>query len=138
MKVFFDSSALVKRYVPEKGTETVLYLCEEAGELGLSVICYPEIISALSRLRRERKIEGPDYIAAKHGIAQDLQDATLCNISETTILQTVLLLEENTLRAMDAFHIASALEWKADLFVSSDTHQIKAAKKAGLTVRSVP
>jgi hypothetical protein len=39
---------------------------------------------------------------------------------------------------MDTFHISAALEWKADLFVSSDLHQIKAAKKAGLTVRSIP
>jgi uncharacterized protein len=138
VKVFFDSSALVKRYVPEKGSEAVLSLCEEATELGLSVICFPEIISALCRLRRERRIEGPQYIAAKQGIALDLRDAVLCNITETTVLQCILLLEENILRAMDAFHIAAALEWEADLFVSSDTHQIKAAKKAGLAVRAVP
>ena len=138
MKVFFDSSALVKRYVPEKGTDAVLSLCEEASELGLSVIYYPEIISALCRLRREKQIEGVQYVTAKQGIAQDLRDAALCNITETTVLQSILLLEENTLRAMDAFHIAAALEWEADLFVSSDLHQIKAAKKAGLTVRSVP
>jgi uncharacterized protein len=137
MKVFFDSSALAKRYVPEKGTEAVLALCEEASELGLSVICYPEIISALCRLRREKRIGGAQYVAAKQGIAEDLRDAALCNITETTVLQAILLLEENTLRAMDAFHVAAAVEWKADLFVSSDSHQIKAAKSAGLAVRSV-
>ena len=138
MKVFFDSSALVKRYVPEKGTEAVLSLCEEASELGLSVICYPEIISALCRLRQEKQIEGPQYVFAKQGIADDLRDAALCNITEMTVLQSILLLEENALRASDAFHIAAALEWNADLFVSSDINQIKAAKKAGLSVRSVP
>ena len=137
MKVFFDSSALVKRYVLEKGTETVLSICEEASELGLSVVCYPEIISALCRLRRESQIEGPQYVAAKQGIALDLRDVAVCNITEMTVLQSILLLEENTLRAMDAFHIAAALEWRADLFVSGDLHQIKAAKKAGLKVRSV-
>jgi uncharacterized protein len=138
VKIFFDSSALVKRYVPEKGTETVLSLCGEASELGLSVICFPEIISALSRLRREKRIDGTQYMSLKHGIAQDLQDAVLCNITESTVLHCVLLLEGNVLRAMDAFHIAAALEWKADLFVSSDAHQIKAAKKAGIKVRTVP
>jgi uncharacterized protein len=138
VRVFFDSSALVKRYIPEKGTDTVLSLCEEASELGLSVICFPEILSALCRLRREKRIDGPQYVSVKHGIAQDLQDARLCNITETAVLQCILLLEENTLRAMDAFHIAAALDWQADLFVSSDIHQIKAAKKAGLKVRAVP
>lgn len=138
MKVFFDSSALVKRYVPEKGTDAVLALCQEAGELGLSVICYPEIISALCRLRREKRIDGPGYVAAKQGIAEDLRDVVLCSITETTVLQAIFLLEANTLRAMDAFHIAAALEWEADLFVSSDLQQFKAARKAGLTVRSIP
>ncbi len=138
MKVFFDSSALVKRYVPEKGTDTVLLICEQASQLGISVICYPEIISALCRLRRDKQIDGSHYVTAKQGIAQDLRDATLCNITETTVLQAILLLEENTLRAMDSFHIAAALEWGADLFVSSDLHQSKAAKKAGLNVRTVP
>jgi predicted nucleic acid-binding protein len=138
VRVFFDSSALVKRYIPEKGTDAVLAICDEATALALSVICYPEIISALSRLRREKRLGSSQYVAAKHGIAEDLRDAVICGITEATVLQCILLLEENTLRALDAFHIASALEWQADLFVSSDARQIRAAKKAGLAVKSVP
>ena len=61
MKVFFDSSALVHRYVPERGTEAVLELCRQATELGVSVICLPEIISALNRLRREKKLGDAGY-----------------------------------------------------------------------------
>jgi len=137
VKVFFDSSSLVKRYVSEKGTDEVLDLCQQATELGLSVICYPEIISALCRLRRERKLDGPKYVKAKQAIAADLRDVELRNITEIGVLQSILLLEENTLRAMDAIHVAAALEWEADLFVSSDADQIKAAKKAGLRVKSV-
>jgi predicted nucleic acid-binding protein len=38
---------------------------------------------------------------------------------------------------MDALHIGCALEWEAELFVSSDKRQILAAKKAGLKVVSV-
>jgi predicted nucleic acid-binding protein len=138
VKVFFDSSALVKRYVSEKGTSVVLSLCESATELGISVICYPEIISALCRLRREGRMNGSQYIAAKQSIALDLRDASLCNISETTVLQSIQLLEDNVLRAMDAFHISAALEWNADVFASSDARQIAAAKKAGLKVQVVP
>lgn len=77
-------------------------------------------------------------MSAKRGIALDLRDAVFCDITETTVLQSILLLEENILRERDAFPIAAALEWQADLFVSGDLHQIKAAKKAGLAVRSIP
>jgi predicted nucleic acid-binding protein len=38
---------------------------------------------------------------------------------------------------MDALHVASALEWGADLFASSDRRQLAAAKKAGLRTKLV-
>jgi hypothetical protein len=33
---------------------------------------------------------------------------------------------------MDALHVACAIEWKADLFVTSDKRQLVAAQNAGL------
>ena len=38
MRVFFDSSAFVKRYVREAGTDAVLAWCDQASEMGLSAI----------------------------------------------------------------------------------------------------
>jgi predicted nucleic acid-binding protein len=61
MLAFFDSSALVKRYVAEEGTEAVISLCDRASEIGLSGIALPEIISAFCRLRREGKISDVQY-----------------------------------------------------------------------------
>jgi hypothetical protein len=37
-------------------------------------------------------------------------------------------------RALDTLHIAAALEWSADLFVSADDRQLHAAEQAGLAV----
>jgi predicted nucleic acid-binding protein len=47
------------------------------------------------------------------------------------------ILEDSPVRAADALHVACALEWKTELFVSSDKRQISAAKKAGLHTRLV-
>jgi predicted nucleic acid-binding protein len=49
VKTFFDSSAFAKRYIEESGSQNVDALCQEAGEVGLSVLCVPEIVSALNR-----------------------------------------------------------------------------------------
>ncbi len=46
-------------------------------------------------------------------------------------------LEISPVRAMDALHVACALEWGADVFASSDDRQLKAAKKAGLTTQPI-
>jgi len=42
------------------------------------------------------------------------------------------MLENNALRAMDSLHVACALEWNADLFVTSDKRQAAAAMRSGL------
>ncbi len=137
MKVFLDSSALAKRYIEEKGSDKVFTLLEASDELGVSIICLPEIISALNRIKKEKKITTAQYLTAKQAIVEDVRDASICNIAEGTVAKAVYLLEENVLRTMDAFHIASALEWKCDVFASADKQQIKAAKKAGLKVEDV-
>ena len=47
MKTYLDSSSFAKRFVDEAGSDAVEAICAEASELGLSVICVPEIVSAL-------------------------------------------------------------------------------------------
>ena len=49
MKVMLDSSALVKRYVAEKGSVQVQSILQDASELGLCILIVPEITSALNR-----------------------------------------------------------------------------------------
>ena len=63
---------------------------------------------------------------------EDVRDATVLQITPAVISHSVKLLENNVLRAMDSFHVACALEWQADLFVTSDRRQLVAAKNAGL------
>ena len=132
MKTLFDSSAFAKRYVEERGSQEVDDLCQAASSLGLSVICVPEIISALNRLVREKRISREDYLAAKVRLSEDVADAIIINLTAEVIARSTFLLETHPLRAMDALHVACALEWGAELFVSSDERQIRAAKKAGL------
>nr|VFJ68005.1 MAG: hypothetical protein BECKFW1821B_GA0114236_11385 [Candidatus Kentron sp. FW] len=61
MKVFFDSSAFVKRFIAEEGSEEVDACCQQASELGLAVICIPEIASALNRKVREDLLSKDNY-----------------------------------------------------------------------------
>ena len=64
-------------------------------------------------------------------------DTTIINLTPEVIAASTSLLEASPLRAMDALHIACALEWGAELFVSSDKRQVAAAKKTGLRTRRV-
>jgi predicted nucleic acid-binding protein len=132
MKIVLDSSAFAKRYIFEDGSETVEQLLQDASQLALCVILVPEIISGLNRRLREQVLSPYDYRHAKKQLLNDVHDAVLIQITPAVISRTVKLLENNVLRAMDALHVACALEWHAELFVSADKRQVEAAKNAGL------
>jgi hypothetical protein len=137
MRIFFDSSAFAKRYIEEPGSDKVEDLCVQATLLGVSSICLPEVISGLCRLSRDSILTRNQYEVTKRALLKDFEDITVCNITPAVIGQTIHILETNTLRTLDALHIGCALEWKAEVFVSSDLRQISAAKKIGLKVVKV-
>jgi predicted nucleic acid-binding protein len=86
---------------------------------------------------REQALSSYDYRKAKVGLAADIRDADVVNLLPAVIASCIVILESTPIRAMDALHVACALEWKAELFVSSDKRQITAAKKAGLRTKLV-
>lgn len=137
MRVFFDSSAFVKRYVSETGTDAVLAWCDRASEIGLSGIALPEIVSAFCRLRREGKIDDTQYRQLKALLLADIEDAAICDLTPQVLAHSIASLESNVLRGMDAIHIGSAVALKADVFISADQRQRAAASRAGLRVEAV-
>ncbi len=137
MKVFFDTSALAKRYIAENGSEEIDIILSHASELAVSVICIPEIISALMRSMREKRINLQQYNIAKNSLQTDLEDIFICNLTPPTIHTALNILENNSIRAMDSIHVACAAEYKTDLFVSSDVRQLEAASKYGLKVKNI-
>ena len=137
MRVFFDSSALAKRYVNEAGTAEVLEWCDKATELALSVIAVPELISAFRRLVREGRLNESQYARLKADLLADLVDALVCETSPQVVQRAIDALEAESIRGMDAVHVGSALVCGADVFVSADARQCAAAEHFGLRVITV-
>ena len=137
MRVFFDTSAFVKRYIAESGTDAVLEWCQRASEIGLSAIAVPELISAFCRLQRENKITPEQYQQLKSHLFADIEDIAIGDLTPIVLSYSVNSLENNTLRAMDAIHIGSAIALECDTFISADQRQLEAAVKAGLIVEAV-
>ncbi len=136
MKTCFDSSAFAKRFIEEEGSAKVESICSRATKLGLSVLGVPEILSALNRRRREGNLTPAQYRQAKQRLIEDVRDADIIQLTPSVIATSIEVLEAGPLRGMDALHIAGAIEWEAELFVSSDKTQLAAAKKAGLKVQA--
>ena len=132
MKLAIDSSSFAKRYVQEDGSDQLDRLLEKTSELAFCVILVPEIVSGLNRRLREQVLTVADYRAVKKQLLDDVRDATVLQLTPSVISRSVKLLESNVLRALDALHVACALEWQADLFVTSDKRQFLASMNTGL------
>lgn len=132
MKLLVDTSSFAKRYIQETGSERLDEFLQQASELAVCVILVPELISALNRRLREGALTREQYQRAKQFLLNDVRDATVLQLTPAVISRSVSLMENSVLRAMDALHVACALEWKADLFVTSDKRQFDSAMSAGL------
>ncbi len=137
MDIFFDSSSFIKKFIAEQGSSEVDEYCQQASILGLSIICLPEMMSALNRKVREGNLSVEKYSIIKEQITADIEDIQIINLVPEVIENTLTLLENNMLRSLDALHISCAVIWSAELFISSDKRQIKAAENAGLQVHYI-
>lgn len=137
MKTFLDSSAFAKRYIEESGSGDVDAACLAASDLGLCVICLPEILSALNRRLRERALRRAEYDLIKQRLLDDVGDASIVDLTPAVVKETVALLEASPLRAADAMHVAAAVAWGAEWFLSADRRQLAAARRAGLRTKPV-
>lgn len=119
------------------GSEAVNELCQDASELALSVFCIPEIVSAINRRVRESVISPAQCGEIKQLLLSDVRDAVLIDLTESVVTTSIRMLDSASIRAADALHVASAIVWEADRFVSADQRQIAAASAAGLATRRV-
>jgi len=137
VKTFFDSSAFAKRFLEEPGSDAIEALCLGATDLGLCVICVPEILSALVRRLREKRITAANFALLERHLLDDIRDATIVNLTPEVVAESIRAIKATPIRAADALHVAAAKVWDADIFVSADQRQLTAARKVGLRVKGV-
>jgi predicted nucleic acid-binding protein len=137
---YIDSSALVKRYLRESGSDDVNKLIEASDIVGSVKITYTEIASALQRAIRMGLAEKSVTLQAWQDFLHhwDVSFARL-DVSDTIIEKAASLVWQHGLRGYDSAHLASALLWQDALggpitFATYDRELWLAAQKSGLLV----
>lgn len=134
MRLYLEASALAKVFSPEVGSLEVTRLMEAHADAVTCRHTAIEVVSALCRLRRERRLS-EDVVA--QGVATvgalDAVVATVVELDQQVMLRAMQLLRVHPLRAGDAIQLASALEARADVLVCSDGRLLTAAAAEGLT-----
>jgi uncharacterized protein len=136
---YFDTSALIKRYVRERGSTRVVSLMRRH-ELLSSAITPVEVMSALSRRRRDRELSEEDFAATASRVQSERIRWELVEVGETVLNRAEEIVQGTVpVRALDAVHVASLMAFQAASsiqipFVTGDGRQRDAANYLGLDV----
>lgn len=109
---YFDSSALVKYYAQEIGTNWVRGLidAQSANEIFTALVTGVEIVAAIKRRERMNLITAPDADAALAVFRNQFRTHfKALRTSDTVVDRAMNLAETHKLRGYDAIQLASAL-----------------------------
>jgi len=144
---YVDTSALLKRYVDEVGSDWLrreLFVPVRQVVIVTTQLLIVETISALNRRVREGAVTHHDYMRLSGRFRDDCLDLYQLVAPDDGIVDLAcVLLERHSLRAYDAVHLATALSvhrWLVEkgemglTFLSADDRLNDAATAEGLAI----
>ena len=134
--IYIDTSAYLKIFLKEKGSDKVRKLVKENSLLA-SAILTSECFSAFSRRRQGKEIDDKTFDRLVNRVKKDLPYIEIVRLTDDVLRRTEELLLQSTVRTLDAVHVASALLFQEstgiDLtFVTSDKKQAEFTNDKGL------
>jgi uncharacterized protein len=143
---FLDSSALVKRYVPEQGTNWIRSIATpiSGNTIFVAHITQVEIVSAVMRRSRSGSVAVRVAQAIRRLMERHAsREYVVVTLADVIVERAKNLLEAHPLRAYDAVQLATSLEVNARLsaaglnslvFISADTRLLAVAGAEGLAI----
>jgi len=122
-----DNSALMKRYVPEPGSEVVAHLMRSDPEWSASAICAVETRIGLCRLELAEEKEA--------AFAADWELFDSLPVDDDCLARAAEIGCDHGVRTLDAIHLAAAERIPPPLsFLTFDDRQREAAEALGFTL----
>ena len=139
---YFDTSALIKRFVEEPGSKRVEALIDGEPTLATSKVAYAEVHAGLARKRREGGLTAAAHRKTWRAFDADWRAYVRVDLADPLLLLARDLVQRHPLRGFDAIHLASALRLQEQLgeqihLVASDDRLLTAARYEGLQTSDV-
>ena len=113
MILYLDTSALVKLYIEEEGTDEVQRAVEGAESVAASAVAYPEARSAFARLERGGYLSPEDHRTIVSNLDVEWPSYEVVDVTRDLAGIAGALAARHVLRGFDAVHLASAVVLKA-------------------------
>ena len=139
MILYLDTSALVKRYIAEKGSDQVYAWINNADMIATSIISRTEAVAAFSRAFRMKILSEEDTQKAITAFRSEWESFPRLPLTEMTVARGDNLAWELGLRGYDAIHLASAIILQEEInfpitMVTFDRQLWEAATTMGLGI----
>jgi predicted nucleic acid-binding protein len=139
MIVYADTSALVKLFLEEEGSEATREMLRSAWAMGTGLLARAELGAALARGVRRGLLTAPEAQQARRQIEEVWPTWVHIGVDEDVVARAEALAWEYELRGYDAIHLASALAWQERLehpltLATFDRELWEAARRAGVIV----
>ena len=137
MRLYLDTSVLVKLYVDEEGAQAVRQAVGRAELIVTSAIAYVEARAAFARRRHEQGVAAGEHARIRRDLDADWPRYLAVEVTAPIIREAARLAEAHRLRAYDAVHVASATATRGQLegplaFGCWDAALERAAQREGL------
>jgi len=137
MNLYVDTSALIKNYVRETGSDQVVELLSQHPFIGTTALTQAEMASAMAKASRLGWVDEVDISSAWQDFLSHWPAFIRLPLSTGIVERAAGLCWRHGLRAYDAVHLASALVWKdvggaEVVFACFDQALSKAARLEGL------
>ena len=138
MILFCDTSALLKLYIMEAGSETLKARVAEAEAVVVCRVAWAEAYAALSRRAREVPGDAPVIEQAKAALAQDWPRFVVMEVDQALVERAGNYADTFALRGYDSIQLAAAFEagritQLPICFAGFDARLNKAADVLGMT-----
>lgn len=137
MICYLDSSALVKLYILEFGSDEVMRAFSEADLVGTILVSRAEVVAAFSKAVRMGALTSESGEVARGAFSMEWRDLLRFDATEAVVERACDLAWGHGLKGYDSIQLAAALDWQDDLgfpvvFITFDVRLWKAAAGVGL------
>jgi uncharacterized protein len=131
--IYLDSSALVKRYIEEQGSDKVDALLKETAIIATSRLAYPEILAALTRRHRGGDLTAMVFERVKSQFRTDWESLAVIEMRVEVLRFVDRLIAKHALKGADSIHLSTALWLKEKtkqkvIVVASDEELLRSAQ----------
>jgi len=107
VRLYLDTSSLVKLFIAETGSDAVRELVDKTDTICTSPVAYAEARATFARLRRSGQLDASTFASAKREFEAYWPTYLTVNVTDSVCREAGELAEQFGLRGFDGIHLAS-------------------------------